>query len=496
MTFMKYKTLFHSIAIAAALTLAMDGSAAAQDATGRYTPMPENLKARAEFQDNKFGIFLHWGIYSMPGQGEWYMNNAGIGRSEYEKLASGFYPSRFNAAEWVAAIKASGARYICITSRHHDGFSMWNTKWSDYNIMNTPYGEDVVRQLADECHRQGIKLHLYYSHIDWSREDYPAGKTGRGTKCLDRADWPAYYRFMNNQLTELLTNYGEIGAIWFDGWWDHAADSIPFDWELEEQYRLIHRLQPGCLIGNNHHQSPFDGEDIQIFERDVPGALFFFHAEGRTRLSLVTPRDQAATDYKRQSFLLVPEEKGWVRNQTFCKYFDGSRVTCFGRPGEKARGARSLLARFSVEALTKEFYTELFAWYEWAAEKAGVRFPNAVGDLSKTKEHLIRLITRLMFVWFVRERGLVPDELFDAKWLGENFLRDFDPEDDKDGNYYNAVLQNLFFATLNQPVAERRFADERSYQGKNASYGVNTLFRDAGTRGGKVLGSCRRMMAS
>ena len=213
-------------------------------------------------------------------------------------------------------------------------------------------------------------------------------------------------------------------------------------------------------------------------ERDVPGALFFFHAEGRTRLSLVTPRDQAATDYKRQSFLLVPEEKGRVRNQTFCKYFDGSRVTCFGRPGEKVHGARSLLARFSVEALTKEFYTELFAWYEWAAEKAGVSFPNAVGDLAKTKEHLIRLITRLMFVWFVRERGLVPDELFDAKWLGEHFLRDFDPKDDKDGTYYNAVLQNLFFATLNQPVQERRFAAERSYHGKNASYGVNTLFRD------------------
>lgn len=233
--------------------------------------------------------------------------------------------------------------------------------------------------------------------------------------------------------------------------------------------------------------------------RDVPGALFFFHAEGRTRLSLVTPRDQAATDYKRQSFLLVPEEKGRVRNRTFCKYFDGSRVPCFGRPGEKVRGgARSLLARFSVEALTKEFYTELFAWYEWAAkDEVGVRFPDAVGDLAKTKEHLIRLITRLMFVWFVRERGLVPDELFDAKWLGEQFLRDFDPEDEEEGNYYNAVLQNLFFATLNQPVQERRFAEERSYHGKNASYGVNTLFRDAGTRGGgRVLGSCRRMMAS
>lgn len=92
-----------------------------------------------------------------------------------------------------------------------------------------------------------------------------------------------------------------------------------------------------------------------------------------------------------------------------------------------------------------------------------------------------------MFVWFVRERGLVPDELFDPKWLGERLLRDFDPHAEREGNYYNAVLQNLFFATLNQPVSERRFADDRSYHGKNASYGVNTLFRDTGTRGGALL---------
>ena len=148
---------------------------------------------------------------------------------------------------------------------------MWDTKQSDYNIMNTPYGRDVIRQLADECHRQGIKLHLYYSHIDWTREDYPAGRTGRTTKSLDNPDWRGYYDFMNAQLTELLTQYGEIGAIWFDGWWDHDSDSTAFDWELPYQYELVHRLQPSCLIGNNHHQTPFEGEDIQIFERDVPG---------------------------------------------------------------------------------------------------------------------------------------------------------------------------------------------------------------------------------
>lgn len=237
----------------------------------KYVPTPENLQNRKEFAESRLGIFIHWGLYSTFAQGEWYMNNASVDAREYAKAMNGFYPHRFDARQWVSAFKAAGAKYICFTTRHHEGFSMWDTRWSDYNIMNTPYGKDIVRQLAEECHRQGIKLHLYYSHIDWTREDYPAGRTGRGTKRLDRADWPAYYRFMNNQLTELLTNYGEIGAIWFDGWWDHDVDSVPFDWELEEQYKLIHDLQPGCLVGNNHHQTPFEGEDIQIFERDVPG---------------------------------------------------------------------------------------------------------------------------------------------------------------------------------------------------------------------------------
>ena len=239
----------------------------------RYVPTVENLKARQEFADSKLGVFIHWGIYSMFAQGEWYMTNANVDNKEYAKAASAFYPIGFNAKEWVSAIKAAGARYICFTSRHHDGFSMWNTEQSDYNIVDaTPFGRDVIKELSDECHRQGIKLHLYYSHIDWTRDDYPAGWTGRGTgKDPDNENWPSYYAFMNRQLTELLTRYGEIGAIWFDGWWDHGNDSVPFDWQLEEQYELIHHLQPACLVGNNHHQTPIEGEDIQIFERDLPG---------------------------------------------------------------------------------------------------------------------------------------------------------------------------------------------------------------------------------
>ena len=171
-------------------------------------------------------------------------------------------------------VKASGAKYICITTRHHDSFSMWNTKYSKYDIVDaTPFKRDVLKEIAKECKKQDIALHLYYSHADWYRDDYPRGRTAKNVTGRDstRVNWDSYYKFMNNQIEELLTNYGDIRAIWFDGWWDHDEDVVPFDWHLTEQYKLVHKKQPGCLVANNHHQTPFPGEDIQIFERDLPG---------------------------------------------------------------------------------------------------------------------------------------------------------------------------------------------------------------------------------
>lgn len=260
-----FKTLIRRIPLL--LLLMMPTFAASQT----YVPTPENLAARDTFSNRRFGIFLHWGLYSLFAQGEWYMTNENINCHEYAKSMQAFYPHNFDAEKWVAAIKDAGAKYICLTSRHHEGFSMWDTKLSDYNIMNTPYGKDIVKALADACHKQGMGLHLYYSHLDWTRDDYPIGRTGRGTGRTGKANWATYYDFMNSQLTELLTNYGKIDCIWFDGVWDHDSDSVPFNWQLEEQYALIHRLQPSCLVGNNHHDTPVEGEDIQIFERDVPG---------------------------------------------------------------------------------------------------------------------------------------------------------------------------------------------------------------------------------
>jgi alpha-L-fucosidase len=215
-------------------------------------------------------MFIHWGVYSLLGEGEWVMQNREIPVARYEWLASTFNPVKFDAREWVSLARAAGVKYITITSRHHDGFSMFATAATKYNIVDwTPFHRDPMKELADECHRQGIKLFFYYSQLDWHNPDYwPRGTTGHKTGRPDSGNWQHYLDFMDQQLTELLTHYGPIGGIWFDGMWD-KPDA---DWQLARTYALIHRLQPAALIIPNTHEPPRAGEDVQTFEQDLPGA--------------------------------------------------------------------------------------------------------------------------------------------------------------------------------------------------------------------------------
>lgn len=240
------------------------------EAQEKYQPTAENLKNREWFENARFGLFIHWGVYSVLGDGEWVMNNRQIPIRNYEKLPAFFNPVSFDPKAWVQLAKDAGMKYITITSKHHDGFAMWDSKISDYNIVKrTPYGKDVLKMLADECQKEGIKLFFYHSHLDWHHPDYfPRGNTGGDwTGREAKGNWFSYLDYMDAQLTELLTNYGEVGGIWFDGMWDKKNDN----WRLEKTYSLIHKLQPGALVGSNHHVTPYDGEDFQMFEKDLPG---------------------------------------------------------------------------------------------------------------------------------------------------------------------------------------------------------------------------------
>jgi len=245
----------------------------------QYQPSVENLSARKWFDSARFGMFIHWGAFSVPGDGEWVMNNRNITVAEYSRLQTIFNPVRFDAKKWVSAAKRAGMQYITLITRHHDGFSDWDTKQSEWKITNTDWKQDAVKLIAEECQRQGIKLFVYYSLLDWYRSDYQyeTGRTGHGTGRTAKSDWNHYIAFMKAQLTELLTQYGPIAGVWFDGYWDqlpndHDKTNKPaVDWHLEEIYSMIHQLQPQCLIGNNHHLSPIPGEDFQMFEKDLPG---------------------------------------------------------------------------------------------------------------------------------------------------------------------------------------------------------------------------------
>ncbi len=255
-------------ALAAALLLT--GPKPARGAAVQSAVPPERAAARGWFRDARVGLFIHWGVYSQLAQGEWVMENRRIPIDAYEWLASAFNPVKFDARAWVALAKAAGARYITITARHHDGFSMFATRATRYNIVEwTPFGRDPMQELADACRREGIKLFFYYSQLDWHHPDYwPRGRTGRAAGRPETGEWHRYLEFMDRQLEELLTNYGPLGGIWFDGMWDQPDA----DWGLERTYAEIHRLQPGALIVPNHHQAPLPGEDVQTFEQDLPGA--------------------------------------------------------------------------------------------------------------------------------------------------------------------------------------------------------------------------------
>jgi alpha-L-fucosidase len=242
----------------------------AQEPAPPYAPTPDNLAARAWYQDAKFGMFIHWGVSSLLQDGEWVMQNKGLRVSEYETLPPLFTAPSFDARAWVRAAKGAGMRYITLITKHHDGIALWDSKVSDWTIpRRTPFGRDIVKEVAAACQAEGITLFFYYSQLDWHHPDYfPRGETGRKTGRPESGDFGRYLQYMDAQLTELLTSYGPVGGIWFDGMWDRPDA----DWQLTRTYGLIHRLQPAALIIPNHHQAPRPGEDVQTFERDLPGS--------------------------------------------------------------------------------------------------------------------------------------------------------------------------------------------------------------------------------
>jgi alpha-L-fucosidase len=207
------------------------------------------------WREARFGLFIHWGLYAIPAgewggktiYGEWIRNNAHIPIQVYDKFVGQFNPVKFNADEWVRMAKDAGMKYIVITSKHHDGFAIFDSKVSDFDVMATPFKRDILKELAAACRKQGMKLCFYHSIMDWHHPDY---LPRRDWEAQDRpaagADYDRYVQYLKAQIKELLANYGDIGVLWFDGEWETTWTEA----RGRDLYDYVRGLQSSIIINN------------------------------------------------------------------------------------------------------------------------------------------------------------------------------------------------------------------------------------------------------
>ena len=206
------------------------------------------------FREARFGLFIHWGVYSVPagewnGQtnyGEWFLEQTKMPVSQYEKFAGQFNPVKFDARQWVRLAKAAGMKYIVITSKHHDGFGMFRSDLTDWCIKSTPFQRDPLKELAAACRQEGLKLCFYYSIMDWHHPDWGTRRPWNDRVLALPPDMDRYTAYMKGQLKELVTRYGPLGILWFDGEWEKP-------WTHErgvDLYNYVRSLQPNIIINN------------------------------------------------------------------------------------------------------------------------------------------------------------------------------------------------------------------------------------------------------
>ena len=230
------------------------------------------------FTHDRFGMFIHWGLYSMLAKHEWIRSFDHIDNESYQIYFNLFEPDMFNPREWARKAREAGMKYFVITTKHHEGFCMWDTKYTDFKITNTPYGKDILREIVDAFRAEGLHVGFYYSLLDWHHPDF---KIDRFHPLKVREDWEElnkkrnqkrYAKYMRDQVTELLTQYGKIDIIWFDFSYPRMLPSGPGkncdDWESEKLIKLVRKLQPNILV-NNRLNLPGSG-DIETPEQYTP----------------------------------------------------------------------------------------------------------------------------------------------------------------------------------------------------------------------------------
>lgn len=216
--------------------------------------VPERMKW---WTKARFGMFIHWGLYAIPARGEWIMQCERIPKSEYAKLAQRFDPQNFDATEWVSKAKDAGMKYMVLTTRHHDGFSLWDSDVSDFTAPKTASGRDFISEYVDACREADMRIGFYYSLLDWRWPAYWKGPE------KDPQGWREFVDYVHAQVEELMTKYDRIDILWYDGSWPHSAE----DWRAEELNNRVRSLQPDIIINN---RSGIPG-DLETPEQKIEG---------------------------------------------------------------------------------------------------------------------------------------------------------------------------------------------------------------------------------
>jgi alpha-L-fucosidase len=221
--------------------------------------------------DARFGMFIHWGLYALPARHEWVKNNERLTNEQYQKYFEMFNPDMYDPHEWAKMAKAAGMKYVVLTAKHHEGFCLFDSKFTDYKSTNTPYGKDLIKEYVEAFRAEGLKVGFYYSLIDWHHPDYTIDSNHPQRQTSDTAyarlnkgrDMNKYREYMKNQVRELLTNYGEISVIWFDFSFPGKNGKGRADWDSENLLKLARSLQPGIIV------------DDRLDLRDVEGGWDF-----------------------------------------------------------------------------------------------------------------------------------------------------------------------------------------------------------------------------
>ena len=274
------------------------------------------------FQEARFGLFVHFGLYSIPARGEWVRSTERIPTEAYQPYFDTFDPTRFDARAWAKAARQAGMKYAVLTAKHHDGFCLFDTAYSDYKVTNTPFGRDIVREFLEAFRAEGLRVGLYYSLLDWHHPDYPHyGDMYHPLRDEPSADnsgrvWERYVEYLHNQVRELCTNYGRLDLLWFDF---SYGDMRGEKWRAAELADMVRTLQPGVII-NNRLEVSGEGFGSLYACRPTP-----WHGDFITPEKMIPPgglRDVEGNDLCWESCITMNNSWGYTRDDCWYKPAD------------------------------------------------------------------------------------------------------------------------------------------------------------------------------